>query len=492
MTEKQRFSIPKEVSHVTETLEKAGFEAYLVGGCVRDILLGNKPKDWDVTTNANPKEIESLFEETFYENDYGTVGVVHKETTDETLKVLEVTPYRTEGEYSNVRHPDSVEFGTNLEEDLKRRDFTINAMAYSVSKGQVVDPFKGQTDLEKRTIKTVGASVDRFSEDALRMLRALRLGAELDFVIDPKTTEAISGNSTLLSRISKERIRDEFSRILLSDGPMSTLAIAQKLGVLVYITSELERGIGIEQNQAHKYTVFEHNLRTMQCAADKKWALEMRLAGLFHDISKPETRRWSKEKGEWTFHGHEVVGARVTKKALQELRFPVTMTEKITKLVRWHMFFSDPEQITLSAVRRTIRNVGPENIDDLLNLRICDRVGTGRPKEQPFRFRKYKSMVDEALRDPISVRMLNIDGGRLLEISSEKPGPKIGFTLHALLEEVLDDPSKNTAKYMEKRALELIKLPLEELKILGESGKGSREHHEEVEIKKLRDKHWVK
>lgn len=491
MSKNPAFSIPKEVSHVTKTLEKADFEAFLVGGCVRDLLLEKTPKDWDITTNATPEQIQELFEDTFYENDYGTVGVVQENVSHETLKVIEVTPYRLESEYSNARHPDSVAFSDTIEDDLKRRDFTVNAIGYSVSKGHIVDPYKGQEDLGKKTLRAVGNPSERFNEDALRILRAIRLSAELGFTIEPKTMQAMEEHAPQLAKISKERIRDEFVRILLSNEPMVALGMAQKLGILQFITSELERGIGIEQNQAHKFDVFEHNMRTLQHAADKNWSLDLRLAGLFHDVSKPETRRFSKEKNDWTFYNHEVVGARVANRVLKDLRFPKETVEKVTKLVRWHMFFSDPDQITLSAVRRTIRNVGQENIGDLLDLRICDRIGTGRPKEQPFRFRKYKSMVEEALRDPITVGMLKIDGSRLMEISHETPGPKIGFVLHALLEEVLDDPQKNTVEYMEKRALELIQLPEAELKALGEKGKEKQEKLESEEVEKLRKKYYV-
>ncbi|HEY4502520.1 MAG TPA: CCA tRNA nucleotidyltransferase [Candidatus Paceibacterota bacterium] len=492
MTKKPLFSIPNEVSRVTKSLESAGFEAFLVGGCVRDLLLNKKPKDWDITTNARPEQIEELFEDTFYENNYGTVGVVNKDTEDQTLKIVEVTPYRIEGMYSDSRRPDSVLFSNNLEDDLKRRDFTINAIAYHAVKGDLVDPYGGQDDIDSCVIRAVGNPVERFKEDALRILRAIRLSAELNFAIEPSTTEAIVKYVAQLSHISKERIRDEFIRILLSNEPMTALGVAHKLGILQYVIPDIERGIGVDQNQAHSYDVFEHNLRTLQHAADKKWSLDLRLAGLFHDVSKPETRRWSDEKKDWTFHGHEVVGARIANKILKDLKFPKETVEKVTKLVRWHMFFSDPDQITLSAVRRTIRNVGRENIEDLLDLRICDRIGTGRPKEQPFRFRKYKSMVEEAMRDPITVGMLKINGGHLMEVTKEKPGPKIGFTLHALLEEVLDDPTKNTTEYLEKRSLELITLPIEELKIRGEKGREKRELAEEVEIQKLRDKYWVK
>ena len=226
-------------------------------------------------------------------------------------------------------------------------------------------------------------------------------------------------------------------------------------------------------------------------AADKDWDLDIRLAALFHDISKPETRRWSDEKKDWTFHGHEVVGAKVAKKALEDLRFSRETIDKVTKLIRWHMFFSDPDQITLSAVRRMIRNVGEEHIWELLDLRICDRIGTGRPKEQPFRFRKYKAMVEQALRDPISVTMLKTDGNRIMEQFHVEPGPRVGWTLNALLEDVLEDPDRNTTDYLDKRTRELLSLQDSELKEFGESGKKRREAEEESEVKKIMEKHHV-
>jgi len=272
---------------------------------------------------------------------------------------------------------------------------------------------------------------------------------------------------------------------------MQGIIFFEKLGLLEYVAPDLLRGIGVDQNQAHAFTVYEHLLRTMQHAADKDWDFDIRLAGLFHDVSKPETRRWSKEKEDWSFHGHEVVGARVTRRALKDMKFSKEKINRIVTLVRWHMFFSDPDEITLSAVRRTIANVGEENIWDLLKLRRCDRIGTGRPKEQPFRLRKYTAMVEEALRDPISVGMLKIDGDRMLEMSDEKPGRKIGDTLHALLGEVLDDPSKNTTEYLEKRAFEMFELDENELVILSEKGKVKRDEEEMAEIKALQRKNKV-
>ncbi len=482
--------IPHEAKDVSERLRAAGFEAYLVGGCVRDMFLGRTPKDWDVTTNATPEEIQQVFPDSFYTNEFGTVGVLH-ETDDESLKVIEVTPYRTESGYTDKRRPDSVSFGQSLEEDLARRDFTINALAYDESKGQIIDPYNGQKDIELKVLRTVGDPRERFEEDALRLMRAVRLVAELGFALDAETAAAIQEKAANLGHISKERIRDEFIRILNSTQPMMALVLCQQLGLLAHIAPDLSRGIGIEQNQAHSYDVFGHLMRATQHAADKDWPFEIRLAALFHDISKPETRRWSDEKQDWTFYGHEVVGARVTKKILEDLRFPRETIDKVVKLVRWHMFFSDPDQITLSAVRRVIRNVGQENIWDLLNLRICDRIGTGRPKEQPFRFRKYKSMVEQALRDPISVAMLKTDGSRLMDKFHMKPGPRIGWTLNTLLEEVLEDPNRNTEDYLDTRTQALTQLPDSELKELGDAGKRKREQAEEEEVQKILQKHHV-
>ncbi|HUY62246.1 MAG TPA: HD domain-containing protein [Candidatus Paceibacterota bacterium] len=485
-----RFPIPKEVSRAAATLREKGFEAYLVGGCVRDLLIGREPKDWDITTNATPEDIQGIFTDSFYENDYGTVGV-KTGSGDERTAIVEVTPYRLETGYSDKRRPDAVTFGTSLSEDLARRDFTVNAIALDDAQGQVVDPYKGQKDIKDKIIRTVGNPSDRFNEDALRMLRAVRFVAELGFGIDSDTAAAIVENNKHLSHVSRERVRDEFTRILDSDEPMSALVLAQKLGILESISIDLLRGIDVKQNQAHKYDVFEHLMRTMQHAADKGWDFDIRLAGLFHDVSKPETRRWSDEKKDWTFHGHEVVGARVTKKALENLRFPRETIDKVVKLVRWHMFFSDPEQITLSAVRRVITNVGEENMWDLLNLRICDRIGTGRPKEQPFRFRKYKAMVEQALRDPISVAMLKTDGTHVMEKFHEKPGPRVGWILNALLEEVLEDPGRNDKEYLDLRTKQLVDMSERELKELGESGKKKREKREEEEVRKIMEKHHV-
>jgi tRNA nucleotidyltransferase (CCA-adding enzyme) len=486
------YSIPANVLQIAKTLQGAGFEAYLVGGCVRDIISQKKPKDWDVTTNAKPDQIMALFPKTFYENEYGTVGVVTENIEDETLRIVEVTPYRIEGVYSDNRRPDQVTFTEKLEDDLLRRDFTINAIAYDISKRHLIDPYKGQSDIKDKIIRTVGNPYDRFSEDALRILRAVRFSAELGFTIAKETQDAIEKTAKTLEKIAKERIRDEFVKIVESPSPMVAIVLAHKLGVLKYVIPELENGIGIEQNGDHIYTVWEHNLRALQHAADKRWPLHVKLAALLHDISKPETRRWSDDKKDWTFYGHDVVGSRVSREILQRLKFSREMTDTVSKLVRYHLFFSDVEKITLSAVRRIVRNVGPEHVWDLMKVRACDRIGMGRPKETPYRLRKYEAMIEEAMRAPTSVGMLKLDGKRIMEVTRENPGPRIGFMLHALLEEVLDDPSLNTKEYLEKRVIELSKLPNEDLKKLGEKGKERKEEVEEKEIEEIRKRHWVK
>jgi poly(A) polymerase/tRNA nucleotidyltransferase (CCA-adding enzyme) len=535
--------IPKEVSHVTDTLEKAGFEAYLVGGCVRDLLMELEPKDWDVTTNAKPKEIMALFEKTVYENTFGTVGVclpvvamgeegvscetpigeVSQETfiedvSRETLKyiVVEVTPYRIEAKYSDFRHPDDVLFSDKLEDDLKRRDFTVNSMSYR--KGIITDMFEGIKDIKDRVLKTVGDPDERFKEDALRMLRAVRFSVQLGFSISHETSESIFKNSALIKKISEERIRDELIKIIMSKNPATGIVMLQKFNLLKNIIPELEEGMGCEQLGEHIYDVWEHLLYALQHAADKNWPLEIRLAALFHDIGKPKTRRFSgppvnlsgprfsesipqpdnaklsivpEKKKKYTFYGHEVVGARMAKKIMERLKFPKKEIELVEKLVRNHMFFSDTELITLSAVRRIIAKVGVDNIWLLMNVRECDRVGM-KKKEAPYRLRKYFAMIEEALRDPISVGQLKIDGEYMIKELDIKPGPRMGWILNALLEMVLEDPLKNTVEFLSELIKSLNKLSNEELKALGEKGKEKKDELEEEEVAKLHKKHGVK
>lgn len=489
MKHKIKLEVPKEVREVSLALSHAGFENYIVGGSVRDLLLGREPKDWDITTIATPEEIVALFPHTFYENAFGTVGVVRDEATDEKLKIIEVTPYRLESGYSDARHPDKVEWGTKLEEDLARRDFTINALAYDMEKEELVDIYEGQKDLEAKLIRTVGKPEERFQEDALRMLRAVRLSSELGFALAHETQSAIGENANLLEKISKERIRDEFIKIVMSENPAIALDMAARIGLLYFISPEFEKGIGVEQNKAHAYTVWEHLLRSLNHAAAKNFPLYVRLAALFHDIAKPHTKYW--KNNQWTFYGHEVVGAKITKKVLEDLKFPKEIMDKVVKLVRWHMFFSDTEEISLSAVRRLVRNVSPELVWDLMSVRAADRIGTGRPKETPYRLRKYKSMIEEVMRDPISVKQLVVKGEDVMEITSSSGGPHIGAILEILLAEVLNDPKLNEKDYLEKRIQDLFALSAKELMTLGKEARKSNEGEDEREVEKIREEYKV-
>lgn len=483
---------------VVAVLNAASFEAYLVGGCVRDLLMDKKPKDYDITTNATPEEIIALFPKTFYENTYGTVGVVTcgedlgTVCSDETVKIVEVTPYRLESTYSDNRHPDQVKWSKNLHDDLSRRDFTCNAIAYNPVTHEIVDLFGGQEDMANKLIRAVGDANTRFNEDALRLMRAVRFMSQLDFDIEGVTRESIEKNAPLLKNISRERVRDEFIKLIMTDFPMRGLVLMKETGLLEHVIPELLRGVGVSQNQAHAYDVWEHNLRTLQHAADKKWPLHVRLSAIFHDISKPETKRFSREKNVITFYGHDVVGGRVTHEIMERLKFPKDITERVSMFVRWHMFFSDTEQITLSAVRRLITNVGKENIWDLIDLRVCDRVGTGRPKEEPYRLRMYQSMVEQALKDPVTLKMLKIEGKRIMDVTQETPGPKIGYILNALFNEVLEDPAKNTQEYLEERALHMKTMPLEELRKLADAGKEEMEEKNKEMVREIRKQFKVK
>lgn len=494
------YKIPPIILRAVKTLKKAGFEAYLVGGCVRDLVLHKKPKDWDITTNAEPEEIQKLFPRTVYENKFGTVAVI-TDVSDETLKVLEITPYRMESKYSDKRHPDTVRFTGNLEDDLKRRDFTVNAMAleptYDVGGdtdivSRLVDLFHGKQDLKDKVIRAVGSPKERFQEDALRILRAIRLATELSFTLNNETAQEIEKQAKLLDIISKERIKDEFVKILMSENAKTGIEMMRNFGVLKFVIPELENGVGVEQNKAHKYTVWEHNLRSLDHSVKNNWPLEIRLSALLHDVGKPASRQWNKEKKDWTFYGHELIGAKMSVRILSRLKFPKKTIELVAKLVRYHLFFSDTEKITLSAVRRIVRNVGPENIWDLMKVRFSDRIGMGRPKETPYRLRKYESMIEEAMRAPLSVGMLKIDGNKVMEILKIKPGPKIGFILHILLEEVVDEPEKNTREYLEKRVKELGKLSEKELENIGKKAKETKEQIEKKEVEEIRKKWWVK
>lgn len=295
--------IPNEIKSVIEKMKAAGFEAYVVGGPVRDFLLGKTPKDWDITTDARPDEIQAIFPHSFYNNTFGTVTVINDQTEDESLKTVEITTYRTESGYSDSRHPDQVAFTPELKEDLKRRDFTINAMALRPKDGEeiIVDLFEGKEDLAKKQIRAVGNPDERFGEDALRMMRAVRFAVQLRFEIEEETSASIRKNAANLDKISQERIRDELTKIILSDDPARGIELLRTTGLLRHVIPELEAGVGISQNRHHIYTVYEHSLRALGACPSKK--LEVRLAALLHDIAKPQTK--AGEGPGSTFYNHD-------------------------------------------------------------------------------------------------------------------------------------------------------------------------------------------
>ena len=481
--------IPKEVKLVINKLKRKGFEAYIVGGCVRDFLMRIKPEDWDVTTNAKPKEVRKIFPKSFYENKFLTV-TVQIESKNPKLKEIEVTTYRSEAKYTDKRHPDEIKFAKTIKEDLTRRDFTVNAMAIS-QKIEIVDPFKGRRDLENKIIRAVGNPDERFSEDALRMMRAVRFAVTLGegWKIEEKTKKAIQKNSIWLQAISKERIRDELMKIIMSEKAMEGVELSRELGLLKYIIPELEEGYKITQNKHHIYECYDHYLRSLNYAAKKNFNKYVRLSSLFHDVGKPRVKRG--EGRDATFYGHEVVGARMTVQILNRLKFPKKDTEKIAKLVRYHLFYYNPNEVGESSVRRLLWKVGPENIEELLEVRMADRIGSGVPKAEPYKLRHLKYLIEKVSQDPISVKMLRVNGNNVMRILNITPGPKVGEVLDILLSYVLEDPKKNKKEFLEEKIQELGKLREEKLKILALAARKEREKIETKKDEMTKQKYWV-
>ena len=480
-----------EIMHVAVTLEVAGFRAYLVGGCLRDLLLGREPDDWDVATNATPEEIQRVFPDNVYENNFGTVGI-KTDSEDLRLKIIEITTFRLEGTYTDMRHPDEVKFAKTIEEDLARRDFTVNAFALRLGEEshELIDPFSGVKDLEHGIIRAVGDPEARFREDALRLLRAVRLAAKLGFVIEPETLAAIHKEAGLIEFIAKERIRDEFLKLLMTDHAAEGIEVLQKTGLLKRIIPELEEGVGVGQNKHHIYSVFEHNVRALKYAVEQKFPLDVRLASLLHDVGKPRSKHG--EGVDCTFYGHQVVGERMVIKMLDRLHASRDLTEKVALLVREHMFVYDPETVTLKGVRRLLQRVGSENIDDLFDLREADRIGSGVPKAQPYRLRHLKAMVDKVKMDPVSVKMLKVNGEDIMRELTSPPGPIIGAILAILLEDVLDDPAQNTLELLLGRIKELGALPEDELVMFSKKARGSAAEAQERIDGEILKKHFVK
>ncbi len=443
-------ALPDPVKKILQTLTIAGFQAYIVGGAVRDLLLNTPVKDWDFTTNALPEEIQDLFPEAFYDNQFGTVGIAgkHLGDTENPDVVYEITTYRSEGVYTDHRRPDTVEWGKTIEEDLQRRDFTINAMALDDKK--VIDPFDGQKDIQAKLVRAVGDPATRFQEDALRMMRAIRIGAQLGFGIEQKTLEAIAKNADLIQHISWERIRDEFFKILTSNYPKNGIELLTSTGLLNHILPELLECKGVQQAHHHVTDVWTHTLNAVAACPSKDPIV--RLAVLLHDIAKPLTADTSGKNV--TFYNHEVLGARIAKQIGLRLRLSKKDVQKLFILVRWHMFMYD-SHVTDAYIRRFIRRVGVENIPDMIALRIADRLGSGS-KPTSWRFEEMKQRIEGQLKQPFTMNDMAIDGNDLMKEFKLKPGPQLGKILHELFKIILEEPTKNTKEQLLQIAQSLI------------------------------------
>lgn len=501
--------IPEIIKSITNKLNQKGFEAFLVGGCVRDLLLKKEPGDWDIATNAMPEEVKKIFPDSFYENDFLTV-TVKTENKEESLKEIEITTYRSEAKYTDKRHPDIVKQAQTIEEDLSRRDFTINSMAmclaendlkYKIKKTSgksfelqneeisIIDPFKGKKDLDEKIIRAVGKPEERFQEDALRMMRAVRFASVLRFSIEGKTGRSIKDNSELISHISKERIRDEFVKIIVSDRPSEGIELLRELNLLKYIMPELEEGYKVGQNKHHIYDCWEHSLRALDYSAKKKFNKYVRIASLMHDIGKPRVKAGSGPDS--TFYNHEIVGAKMTRDILERLKFPKKEIEKITKLVRYHLFYYNVGEVKEASVRRLVKNVGIENMEELLEVRQADRIGSGVPKAEPYKLRHLKYLIEKVSNDPISAKALKINGNDIIRELEIKAGPKIGWILEILLADILSNPKNNKKEMLIGKVKELGKLSDSDL---AEKSKKAKSEIEEVEVKKdkmTKGKYWV-
>jgi tRNA nucleotidyltransferase (CCA-adding enzyme) len=454
--------VPQDIIKIAKKFVDAGFQIYLVGGSVRDLLAKRPVKDWDLTTNATPEHMLHLFPEGFYDNAFGTVGIPLERLAETEHKgVVEITTFRTEKGYTDRRHPESVEWGETIEEDLSRRDFTINALALNLSSlntdssSEIIDPYGGQEDLKNNFIRAVGDADLRFKEDALRLMRAIRFAAQLGFQIEENTLQAITNDAPLLAEIAKERVHDELMKILASDYPYEGIMLLKNTGLLTYILPELIEGIGISQarpGRHHKDDVFTHNVLSLKYCPSTDPVV--RFATLIHDVGKPRVAT-ADEDGYVVFYNHEVVGSRIAYEISDRLRFSKKDREKITKLIRWHMFTVD-EYITDSAVRRFIRRIGVENVKDMMDLRVGDRLGGGTQTAESWRLKLFKKRVEEQLApEPFSIKDLAIDGNDIMKELNIKPSRKIGEMLQKLFEEVDEDMEKNTKEYLFKRVKEL-------------------------------------
>ena len=429
-------TVAQEIGAICTILLDNGFECYLVGGSVRDLILQIPVYDYDFATNARPEQVMKLFKKVI------PTGIKHG-----TVTVLmhyahyEITTYRSDGNYTDGRHPDSVAFSESLKEDVERRDFTINGLAYDVNNRVIIDYVGGMGDIEKKIIKTIGDPLQRFSEDGLRPYRACRLAAKLHFSINKKTLEAIPQMLDVASKISVERVRDEIKKMLEADKPSVGFEYMRVTGLLQLCLPELSQGFGMEQNKYHLYDIYYHSIYSCDAAPKDKPLL--RLAALLHDIGKIATRREGHD-GDFTFYNHEVIGAKIARKIMRRLKFSNDEIEYVTNLILNHMFHYTQDW-TDGAVRRFIRKVGLNNLQDLFILRLADRSGNGMRDGLPEPIKKLKKHIEKVVEkdNAFTVKDLDIDGYSIMDALHIKPGPIVGKILNELLEKVLDNPDLN-------------------------------------------------
>lgn len=438
-------SIPQEVNFIIETLKKNNYDAYAVGGCVRDSILKRTPNDWDITTNALPEQILELFEHTIPTGlKHGTVTIILNKLP------FEVTTFRIDGEYSDNRHPDEVLFTNSLKEDLSRRDFTINAMAYNDLSG-ITDPFNGREDLENHIVRCVGDPNKRFNEDALRMLRAIRFAGQLNFNIDKETFASIKLNSQLIAKVSVERIREEFCKILLCDKPSSSIIALENSGLLEYVLPELRTSIGFDQkNPHHDKNVFEHILSVIDYSPKE---LSVRLSALLHDIGKPVSFTID-DKGIGHFYGHELVGTEISEAILKRLKFDNVTIKKVLILVKEHM--NRFSKLKNSSLKKLMVRVGVENLKDLFDLQEADIKASAPPYDlSPVNYLRERTQKILEENEPLTIKDLAIKGSDLMELGI-KPGKTLGDILNSLLEVVIEYPELNTKEYLIQETKKLI------------------------------------
>lgn len=427
-------SLPLSVSEFMDTIRSAGFEVYVVGGAVRNLLLDKPVTNWDLTTNAPPEKIQALFPDNFYHNTYGTVTVKKGE------ELFEITPYRTESNYSDNRHPEKIEWAKTLNEDLARRDFTVNALAFDGK--EIIDLFNGQKHIQEKIIVAVGNPDKRFQEDALRLMRGIRFASQMGFLIEENTREAMTRNAELIQHISWERIRDELLKIISSDHPSEGVLFLKSTGILKYILPELDDCFAIPQkspNRHHIYDVGTHLIMALKHCPSKDSIT--RLAALLHDIGKVGTFHKDEATQMITFYNHEVVGTIQVKKIADRLRLSNEQKTKLVRLVEFHQFTVIEDQ-TDKAVRRFIRDVGKEYIQDILDLRTADRIGSGSTPTS-WRLDLFKKRIIEVQKEPFTVKELKVDGKDVMKILNIKPSKQVGDILDALFEKVLSGEIKN-------------------------------------------------